>query len=192
MIRRPDDLLRANECETLEDLEAMCTDLYLDDDVLIWPMDEGESEPGVLLTYTPGWAGDRHYQYLLSYPFTNEEFWEAIDDLGDLYRFEVEIEALPEAIAIVEGLQVEVLPLPSEDGPPHHRMTVLGWPIHDVPVYSYRRAMSGARTVGEWKRTRFEPSCPGFTVEVVGRGQDGSSEPLTDDVRLADARRFSA
>lgn len=41
----------------------------------------------------------------------------------------------------------------------------------DLPTYGYRRAASSAITVSAWIRNRFEPTFPGYSVDVLDGGE---------------------
>lgn len=54
----------------------------------------------------------------------------------------------------------------------------------DLPTYGYRRAASSSITVAAWIQTRFEPSFPGYAVDVLdGNEREVSGRTLLSTVR---------
>ena len=54
----------------------------------------------------------------------------------------------------------------------------------NFPWYPYEQATKGEATVAEWKRTRFQPTYPGFDVEV----RDRSGAAVRGNTKLATLR----
>ena len=52
------------------------------------------------------------------------------------------------------------------------------------PSYPYEHAAKGEATVADWKRTRFEPTYPGYAVEV----RDRSGIAVRGNTKLATLR----
>lgn len=65
----------------------------------------------------------------------------------------------------------------------HHGADVRG-DMQSFPSYPYRQAAAGSTTVADWKRTRFEPTYPGFDVEVL----DPRGEPVSGNMKLESLR----
>lgn len=54
----------------------------------------------------------------------------------------------------------------------------------NIPQYGYVNAAKNDMTVAEWRAKRFQPSYPGFEVEVL----DGNNEPLHGATKLSTVR----
>jgi hypothetical protein len=54
----------------------------------------------------------------------------------------------------------------------------------DVPSYPYRRAASDSITVAAWIQTRFEPTFPGYSVDVL----DGTEQAVSGRTLLSTVR----
>jgi len=54
----------------------------------------------------------------------------------------------------------------------------------DIPRYTYTKAAKNGWTVSEWKEKRFQPSYPGFDVDVL----DGVGENVTGQKMLGTVR----
>lgn len=54
----------------------------------------------------------------------------------------------------------------------------------DVPTYGYRRAASSSITVAAWIQTRFEPTFPGYAVDVL----DGNERVVSGRTLLSTVR----
>lgn len=53
-----------------------------------------------------------------------------------------------------------------------------------MPTWPYGRAAKGVWTVADWKRERFQPTYPGFTVDVL----DGDRSPVPGQTKLKTVR----
>ncbi|MFN2507107.1 MAG: hypothetical protein ABR540_23330 [Acidimicrobiales bacterium] len=54
----------------------------------------------------------------------------------------------------------------------------------DLPSYGYKRAASSAITVAAWIQNRFEPTFPGYAVDVL----DGNERPVSGRTLLSTVR----
>ena len=75
----------------------------------------------------------------------------------------------------VEGFAVRILHLGGADV----RGDRMG-----LPQYTYQRAAPNDITVATWKTTRFQPSYPGFDVDVM----DGNGESVQGNTKLSTVR----
>jgi hypothetical protein len=81
----------------------------------------------------------------------------------------------------IEGFRVRILHLSGAD--------VRGDRAR-LPQYAYHRAAENHITVDRWKTTRFQPSYPGFGVDVVdARGNSVQGNTKLDTVRATYVRK---
>jgi len=85
-------------------------------------------------------------------------------------------------IAAIEGFGVRIL----FAGPGRAKGRDVRGDRADLPTYGYRRAAASSLTVAAWIRTRFEPTFPGYAVEVFqGDGTVASGRALLSPVRAS-------
>jgi hypothetical protein len=87
------------------------------------------------------------------------------------------VKVVESRIKNVEGFEVAVR---------YHRGGDVRSDKEDFPWYPYENAAKGEATVADWKRTRFEPTYPGYDVEV--RDRSGSS--VRGNMKLATLREL--
>jgi hypothetical protein len=149
-------LLRETGYKDLGEVEDMLQD---DCDVDIGLEDDGSD--GIIVS-GPG-AG-----YCMNYPFTLGHLYSLVDDIDLEYVAETGYQELASKIEQTEGFEVEVSLDQnqwwlSEDGQQLDNGSVVLFP---VARYPYRRAMSGRKTIADWRTIRFERNYPGLEVVV--------------------------
>ncbi len=86
------------------------------------------------------------------------------------------VKAVESRIRNVEGFEVAVRY--------YHGADVRG-DKGNFPWYPYEQAAKGEATVADWKRTRFQPTYPGYDVEV----RDRSGASVRGNTKLATLRQ---
>lgn len=66
-------------------------------------------------------------------------------------------------VAVIEGFGVRI----RYAGPGRAKGRDVRGDRADLPTYPYRRAAASSVTVAGWIKTRFEPTFPGYAVEVL-------------------------
>ena len=85
------------------------------------------------------------------------------------------VKVVESRIRNVEGFEVAVR---------YHRGGDVRGDKENFPSYPYAQAAKGEATVADWKRTRFDPTYPGYDVEV----RDRSGSAVRGNTKLATLR----
>lgn len=107
IVHRRADPLRINDMGNLRDLADRCVGACLDGDLRIVPT-KAPFSSGISLSYSCGWFDQYQFEHDLYYPFTNDQFWGVVSDMGDLVRFETNVSGIADDIPRVEGIEVQI------------------------------------------------------------------------------------